>query len=427
MLGLLKRRREIPTEARAVQRVEDSEFNRFVNKVAEAFYLDDAGQDVTVEKALGVPAIWCAVNFLAGTMASLPMEVHRVRSDGSATRISSPITRLLNGAVNDEWTSYDWRKYVWQEYLTGGRGLTFIERAPTGRILNLWPLEPDRVKIEKRGGRTIYRYTLREEREVVYNASEVIDLPFMLKRDQISGHSPILANRKSIGLMIAATAYGARYFRGGGVPPFMISGNFQTGRSMKRASEDLERAVRKAADENRLAVVLPEGLDVKPVGGTPDKAQLLDLKRFSIEEAARIYQLPPVFLQDLTNGTYSNTEQQDLHFVKHTVRILVEQFERQATLKIFGRNSDRKIEVKLDSLLRGDFKARMEGHAQAIQNGVTTPNEAREIEGREPLPGGERLLIQGATVPLEGHDGPAASDESNAPPGPTEEGDSDDV
>jgi phage portal protein BeeE len=42
--------------------------------------------------------------------------------------------------------------------------------------------------------------------------------------------------------------------------------------------------------------------------------QLIELQRFSIEQVARIYSLPPVFLQDLTHGTFSNTEQQDLAF-----------------------------------------------------------------------------------------------------------------
>jgi len=126
------------------------------------------------------------------------------------------------------------------------------------------------------------------------------------------------------------------------------------------------------------------------------------LQRFSIEQIARIYSLPPIFLQDLTHGTYSNTEQQDLHFVKHTVKRWVEQTEAELNLKLFGRGSPFFVEFDLDGLMRGDLKTRMEAHSTAIQNGIKTPNEVRAIENLPPMEGGDQLFIQGATVPLAG-------------------------
>jgi len=128
--------------------------------------------------------------------------------------------------------------------------------------------------------------------------------------------------------------------------------------------------------------------------------QLIELQRFCIEQIARIYSLPPVFLQDLSNGTYSNVEQQDLHFVKHTLRRWIEQTEQEMNLKLFGRESNKEVRFNVDSLLRGDLKTRMEGHATSIQNGIKTPNEVREIEGLDPQESGDDLMIQGATVPI---------------------------
>jgi hypothetical protein len=42
----------------------------------------------------------------------------------------------------------------------------------------------------------------------------------------------------------------------------------------------------------------------------------------------------------------------------------------------------------------------MEAHATAIQNGIKTPNEVRDLEELEPLGNGNDLMIQGATVPI---------------------------
>lgn len=147
-------------------------------------------------------------------------------------------------------------------------------------------------------------------------------------------------------------------------------------------------------------MALPLGHELKSIGFSPEQMQLLNLQQFCIEQIARIYSLPPVFLQDLSKGTYSNVEQQDLHFVKHTLRRWIEQTEQEMNLKLFGRASDMTVRFNVDSLLRGDLKTRMEAHATAIQNGIKTPNEIRDHEGLEPLPGGDDLMIQGATVPI---------------------------
>lgn len=364
--------------------------------------LSAAGVSVDIDKAMGVPAIWAAVNFIAGTVAGLPLQ-HYKKTDGGREKQSGPLATILHDAVNDEMSSFEWRKYSFERTLTGGRALTFIERNAMGRIINLWPLNPDNVTIKLRGGRKVYKYRENGERgrEVTYEAKEIIDLPFCLKSDMFTARSPILTNKDVIGLGIAATQYGSKLFQNGGVPPFIITGNFQSGKALQRASDDLQEAIKRTARENRQALAIPAEHEVKTLGIDPAKSQLVELKKFLIEEYARIYSLPPVFLQDLSHGTFSNTEQQDLHFVKHTIKRWVEQFEQEMNLKLFGKNNSKEyVEFNLDGLLRGDFKTRMDGYASGIQNAVLTPNEARRQENRPDLPDGDRLMIQGATVPL---------------------------
>lgn len=350
---------------------------------------------VTTDTALGVPAVWAAVNFIAGTIAGLPLQVYRKTSEGR-DRVSGGVAPILHDAVNDGMTSFNWRKYTFERVLTTGRAFTFIERNTQGRVMNLWPLEPEKVEVKREKGRVVYVY----EKTAKYDASEIIDLAFMLRSDGLGHKGPIEANKDVIGRAIAATQYGSKHLKNGGVPPFAVTGNFQSGSAMKRAGDDLESAVNYAAEKGRLALTLPTGLEIKSIGGDPEKSQLIETQRFDVEQIARIYSIPPTFLQDLTHGTFSNTEQQDLHFVKHTLKRWIEQAEQEMNLKLFGRGSKQYVEFNVDGLLRGDFKTRMEGHATAIQNGIETPNEAREIENKPALEGGNSLMIQGATVPI---------------------------
>ena len=89
-----------------------------------------------------------------------------------------------------------------------------------------------------------------------------------------------------------------------------------------------------------------------------------------------------------------------MHFVKYTLRLWITPFEEEMNLKLFGRESDLHVRFNVDNLLRGDLLTRMNAHATAVQNGIKTPNEVRHSEELAPLPSGDELLIQGATVSI---------------------------
>jgi len=354
-----------------------------------------SGVTVTIDNALGVPAVWSAVNFLSGTIAGLPLQVYR-RTEEGRERVSGGVAPILNENANDDMSSFEWLKYTFEQTFTGGRGITYIERNKDGAITNLWPLDPTKVRVERMlDGRKQYKTSNR-----VYTSKEVIDIPFMLKANGTDVRGPIMTNKDAIGMAIAASRYGSKAFQSGGIPPAVLQGPFQSAAGAVRASDDVAKTMAKLGTQGRSVMALPMGHELKSIGFNPEQMQLIELQRFSIEQIARIYSLPPVFLQDLTHGTFSNTEQQDLHFVKHTIKRWVEQAEAEINLKLFGRGSDLYSEFNVDGLLRGDFKTRMEAHATSIQNGIRTPNEVRDIENLPPMPEGGNLMIQGATVPM---------------------------
>lgn len=369
--------------------------NDFLQVMGWGDLFASSGVNVNVDTALGVPAVWSAVNFIAGTIAGLPLQVYR-KTDEGRERVKGDIADILHSVVNDGMSSFEWRKYSFEQVLTGGRSITYIERNNSGAVVNLWPLDPTKVRVQMQlDGRKTYHTSSR-----VYEASEVIDVPFMLKANMFEHRGPIGSNKDAIGMAIAASRYGSKAFQSGGIPPAVLQGPFQSGAAASRASEDVANTTLKLAKEGRPIMALPLGHELKSIGLSPENMQLIELQRFSIEQIARIYSLPPVFLQDLTHGTFSNTEQQDLHFVKHTIKRWVEQFEQEMNLKLFGRKSEFYVEFNVDGLLRGDLKTRMEAHATSIQNGIRTPNEVREIENMQAKENGDDLLIQGATVPL---------------------------
>jgi len=353
--------------------------------------------NVTIDRALTVPAVAAAVAFLSRTLAALPLHAYQ-RGVGGDEVLTGTTAETVHVNANDLMSSFKFRCFFWQQVFTGGRGLTWIERDGT-EVANLWPMDPRKVTIKRVGFRLIYKFEGKE-----YPAADVIDVPFMLKSDQLQHYGPINLATKAIQLAIAMNDYGSNFFAGGGVPPLALSGPLpQGGAALDRQKSDVERSIKAAKDSKSPIVSIPAGHELKPVGFDPAKGQMVEARLFQIQEIARSWQLPPVFLQDLSKGTFANVEQQDLHLVKHLIGQWAKAFESEASLKIFGRNhGGRRVEHNLKGLMRGDFKSMIEATARAIQTGQMTPNEGRALDNRpkHSNPAADELLVQGATVVL---------------------------
>ena len=363
---------------------------------------------VSMDEALGVPAVWAAVNFIAGTIAGLPLNVYQRDSKGVKKKVkatvANPVVEMLHNNANDELSSFQWRFDKFTAVLTEGRGVSYIERDERGNAINIFPL-PDATVERDDMGRKVYRS--KGPRGKAYPARDILDLTFMLKSDLLTHRSPLRQCAVAIGKAVNANEYGSKLFKNGGLPAFVLQGPFESGKTASRASDNIAEATKAAARKGANVLAIPMGHRLDPLGSDPEKMQLVQTQEFAVIEIARIFSLPPTFLQDLSRATFSNSEQQDLHLVKHTLKRWVEQFEAELTLKLFGRGSNRFAEFNMDGLLRGDYLTRMTGNSTAIQTGQLTPNEARAMDNREPLEGGDKLFIQGATVPLDGHTGAA--------------------
>lgn len=357
----------------------------------------DGTASVSIDEALEVPAVLAATSFLPRTLASLPLHALRV-TDNGPERIKGGLQTLLHDAPNPDWTSFAWRQYLWDGVFTGGRGLAWIERAGTN-ISAIWPMDPAKTTVKRVGGRKVYKFENKE-----YSAAEVIDVPFRLKSDQITAVSPIAKGARTIRLALDMNSYGRGFFKGGGVPPLALVGPVPAGpEAIQRALAQVQEAIDVARASGKPIVNLPPGYELKPIGFEPEKGQMTEAQRYVVEEIARIWQLPPVFLQDLSRGTFSNTEQQDLHLVKHLISQWAKALEQELNLKLFGQmNTKRYAEHNLDGLMRGDFKSRIEGIVRGVQAGVYQPEEGRHFMGLPDSgdPNAKKLYMQGATVPL---------------------------
>lgn len=376
-----------------------------------------AGVSVDYNVAMSVPAVWCAVTFLGGCMASLPLKLHRKSVNGKDTLDNTNMAKMLSGTVNDEvLTSFNWRRDMMTSALLPGRGLTYIERTPGGDARFLWPFQVSKTTIRRRKGRLSYNYRDTTAASVEsYGPADVIDIKYLGALDGVDAFSPVEMLKDTIGLAVALRRFSSRFFLNGGVPPLALNGPAASPAAAARATSDMAEVVKQASRDENNWVYVPLGHTLTPIGFNPEKSQLLDSQRHIVEEVSRMYNVPPSFLHSLMNMPFATVEQQDLNVIKHNIAHWCEQWEQELNAKLFGNARGRYVEFDLNGLMRGDFLSRIQGYVAGIQGALFKPNEARRRENLPDAEGGDRLYVNGAVVPVT--DGKEDTTTTGAPAG----------
>jgi len=106
-----------------------------------------------------------------------------------------------------------------------------------------------------------------------------------------------------------------------------------------------------------------------------------------------MFRVPPHMIADLDRATFSNIEHQSLEFVLHTMTPWAERWESSIESSLLLESEeDLEIEFDFTSLLRGDHSARAAYYNSGINTGWLTRNEARLMEGYDPLKGLDQPL-----------------------------------
>jgi len=366
---------------------------------------EGSGVYVTAETALAIPAYWSGVNFMADTLASLPLQVFKRKGDaGRVLADTDSAYSLLHAAASEDVTAFDLRKSLWVSFYTRGVAYAYIERNAAGEPLALFrmPASLTRRQILP-NGRRVYHFASGNTSRA-YEARDVIDLAWMMAENGIDHIDPVAKFRGMLGNAVATERFSGRHFAAGGMVPYVLEGPFQSAGAAQRAKQDLDRVLQQQAqDRSAPFVALPIGHTVKTIGSTPIQSQMVELQKFIVGQVARFFGLPPAALQDYSDSKYTTAEQQDLAIVKHAVRPRVVQFEQAINLRLFVPRwgAKRYCEHNVDALLRGDFKTRVEGIVSMVRNGVMTPNEARSLFNIEAQAEGNKLMVESQLVALE--------------------------
>ena len=345
------------------------------------------GRPVTPATAVGSTAVWAAVRIISESIATLPLRVYERRDGGRVIATEHPLYPILHDRPNPRQTAVEYREQQLASLLLWGNAYTWIDRWPSGRPRNLWPIRPDRVTVRIDVATEndpvpslVYVVSTHDGGQRVYAADDILHVRG-LSSDGLMGLSPIAVHRDAVGLEQAEREFAGRFFGNNGRPGgvLKVAGRLSNDAAV-RLKQSWETAHRGLENAHRVAV-LEEGIEWQSMGMPLQDAQFVEQRRFSIEEIARIFRVPLHLMGDLQRATYSNIEHQSIEFVVHTIRPWCVRLEQAyATLLYPSERQALYVEHSVDALLRGDIKSRYDAYAVARQWGWLSVNEIRALE-----------------------------------------------
>jgi HK97 family phage portal protein len=374
-----------------------------------------AGVRVTEEGAAGLPAVWRAVNVIAGTCAGLPLHAYTRNGDGGAP---ARVTSVLLDDPHPDLTPFELWELVFTHLALWGNAYLLKLRDQLGTVKELWPVHPSRVRAG-RASDTSKVYVLDGDEDNPLTDRQLLHVPGF-GYDGVVGVSPIRAARNGLGLALATEDYGGRLFANGS----LASGILQTEQRLTKEQADAAKArwrEKSAGLANaHEAVVLDAGTKFIQLTIPPEDAQFLETRKFQVTEIARLFGIPPHMLMDVERSTSWGTgiEQQGIGFVVYSLRPWLIRVEQRVSKQLFPR--PRYVRFAVEGLLRGDSQSRAEFYHAGLTDGWLNRNEVRALEDRARVEGGDVFWMPLNMAPIGADGAPITPEPAPAAPATTE-------
>ena len=362
-----------------------------------------SGADITSDTALSLSTVYACVSKISTTVASTDKIVYKRAKRGRDAQLEHPLAAILNDSADFQTPSFSFWENVISDSLLYGKGYAYIERDKTGRALSLvYMPSPQVTTFTDPKGRKKFAYAQldkdgRRTKTLELDFNSVICIP------AFRGLSPIELHRQNLGLAKSAENYGASFFGSGG----HVSGVLKVDKALTDEQyQTLKQQWNMAyhgTQSNHATAILEHGIEYERFGMPPEQAQFIETRKMQAQEIARIFGVPASIVGLESNLNYNSVEQQAQFFATFTIAPIVKRIENELNTKLIPKDEIGRyfIEFDLSSLLRGDNQSRAAYISTLIRDGVMTVNEARSIEGFNPVEGGDMNFIQSNLIPLD--------------------------
>lgn len=151
-------------------------------------------------------------------------------------------------------------------------------------------------------------------------------------------------------------------------------------------------------------IPVPLGSTLTPLNIKLADNQFIEVKQYSALQIASAFGIKPYQIGDYSKSSYASAEAQQLSFYVDTLLYIIKQYEEEISYKLLSNeelNQGLHCKFNVSVILRADLKTQIETLCSAVGNFIYTPNEARALLDLEAKEGGDKLLGNGAAIPVE--------------------------
>lgn len=367
-----------------------------------------AGKRATEKGVLQLSTASACVRLISETISTLPVRLLRQQADGSSVSAKDHnLYALLHDSPAAGWTAAQFWQCILACLLL--RGNAYVEKmvgSTSGVITSLKYLLPDNVSPQRTGGViTGWKY-------VDPYTGVTRDIPksrmwhitgFSLTGE--FGLSPVGEfGAQVFGTALAVESGAAGVFRDGMKSPGILAANgFSQLNDVQR--ETFRKRINAASAKGE-PLILEKDTTWIPLTFSPQDAQLLASRAFSVEEVCRLFGVPPFMVghMEKTTSWGSGIEDQMIGFVQFVLRRWAVRIEQSAKLNLLNpvEQISLSMEFNMEGLLRGNSAARAAFYATMTSNGLMSRDECRLKEGLPAMGGNAAVLtVQSAMIPID--------------------------
>lgn len=351
--------------------------------------------------------VYACVNAIAEEIAAIDLRLERRDRDGWH-RVDDHISLGPLHKVNDLMSSYD--LFLGTQAFLDLEGNAFWW-TPPGRVvrkpLEIWPLDPTRVFVVKSESKVIGGYVYRNEKgqDIPLKAEEIIHFKRFNPRNRYRGIGTVQAAAIAIDSDVYSAKWNRNFFYNAAMPSAVLE-------TKGTLSEEQYTRIRanwegkyQGIDNAHKTAILEGGLTFKPASPTQKDMEFLEGRRWNRDEIMGIFRVSKTILGITEDVNRANAEASDYVFAKRVVkprmRFLAETL-TERYLPLFGLNQGKQdYRFEFTDPVPQNTELDITRRQIAISTGQLTPNEAREEEGKDPIPGGEKAYLPGNLIPLD--------------------------
>lgn len=392
--------------------------SRFFSWIGGGILRDQSGQQLSTpsvmsatptspDAAMQVSTVYACVSLLARVISSLPLMVYETLPDGRRKLArDSRLWMVLHSRPNDVMTPRDFWSTMIMHWAMRGNAYAQIIRDSSGDLVSLWPLSPDQTEVfVDSKGQVAYKYQ-KDGKTYILGVNDVLHIKDI--GNGLIGLSKLSFMSSSVKEATDTQKFATANAENYGKPSGILTVDHILKKENKNGVNERER-IRQSLYDFRTGgsskiVVLEADMKFNPVTLTPEESQLIENRRFSVEEICRWFGVPPVLIGASGATTWgSGISEITSGFVKFTIGPMLVSIEQALRSRVFTleERMTMQAEFSLDALMRGDITSRYQAYATAVQNGFKTRNEVRQLENDEPVEGGDVLTAQTNLAPLD--------------------------